>query len=356
MTSVLLRFCVVGLCFSAVPLRATDVSHHHRVTSQRLRQPTLGNIPDAVGSDSIQQTRSLVQGLGSHASLRDSVQTTSGEKAQRSSGGGAQGKNAPPDDPTVGWVDPLHEFEQTNHELKHTVDEANGRLVASVRHCHNEGNADCTNDVSVLQARGEVRVVRTVVHRVNALRAVAHELHREGIETQDAYRNATAALSTAKIALGVTQMERNTVDLKLETLHSIDKKWRVEMHTAAKTLLKHRENRDEAKKALLRAEKRRMDFLVELNGVLETVAGGNEAVDLTYEQAEETLKMADEREALAKKMINKAEIKLDEAYAQAKARQNAPVDPPLIMRNAQYKSSIVSSGGLSGFGRGGSDE
>jgi len=359
MATILIRLCVgLGLVASPQVLAADAAQHHHHhhrvVSHQRLRQPIVqGEVLDVSATKAATETRSLVQGLGSHTSVRDSDQQSSAEEA-RSAGAveAAHGKDVPPDDPTVGWVDPSTEFERTSHQLQHQVAEANMRLVAAVRRCHNEGNVDCTNDVSVLQARGEVRVVRTVVHRVNALRAVAHELHREGVETQGAYHNATAALSTAKIALGVTQMERSTVDLKLETLHSIDKKWRVEMHTAAKTLLKHRKDREEAKKGLLRAEQRRMDFLVELNGVLEAVAGGNEAVDLTYEQAEETLQKANEREGYAKKMISQAETKLDEAYDRAKVRQQAPASPPLVMQ----KSPIVQRGGLSNFGSGGSDD
>lgn len=283
----------------------------------------------------------LAAGVGAGAEGAES-EAQAAESASRSGPPGLT-------DPTVGWVDPLREFHATIGELKQIVKQADLALVSTLQKCREEGKStNCEASPEVLQARGEVRLVRTVVHRINALKAVATELQRESEETQAAYKNATESLANTKIALGVTQMERDTVDQKLETLHKVDKQWRVEMHSAAQTLLGRKQQRQAATKKVEAAEKKRLKFLVELNAVLEAVAGGNDAVDLTYENAEETLRRANEREVHAKELISKAEKKLDKAYHEpaAPVTQAPPLRGSRAATSDHGPSSVTTGAGM----------
>merc|ERR1719378_841125 len=109
--------------------------------------------------------------------------------------------------------------------------------------------------------------------------------------------------------------------MKLETLRSAEASWRSDMHEVAKKVLHEKKRVSQSERLVKEAEDRRLDFLSQLHAVLEGVAVGDQAAELTYEEAEMTLKGAKEREAHAKRMIFQAERMMDEAYQQAELGQ-----------------------------------
>merc|ERR1719284_2203306 len=118
-------------------------------------------------------------------------------------------------------------------------------------------------------------------------------------------------------------MQKKAIQMKLQSLKTVEATWRNDMHNVAKRVVIEKQHVEAAEKQTQVAEDRRLQFLAQLHAVLEGVAVGDQAAEITYEEAEETLKRAKEREAHAKKMIFQAEHLLDQAYGKAAERERA---------------------------------
>lgn len=245
-----------------------------------------------------------------------------------------------------GWADPAHEFTETLVQLKTAVERTEKDLLAALHGCHerhpdasdDKRTQTCEQDRAVAEVRGRMRRLKVAMQRVASLKPVAFALHREGVHAIQAYENTTALVQASKVRLGSTDMQRKALKLKLDSLQKIEGSWRKDMRGVAKNVLKEKKRLSETEKKMEGADQRRLQFLAKLHAVLEGVAVGDTAAELTYEEAEETLKKAKEREAHAKRMIYQAEHLLDHAYGkvdegeqQKKAARSAGA-PPIIRK------------------------
>lgn len=255
----------------------------------------------------------------------------------------------------IGWVDPVHEFHHTLMQLKKDIARTERDLQAALANCHSretqQGLSDhqaCNGDRAVAEVHGRMQRLKVAMHHVASLKPVAFELHREGTRALDSYKNTTELVMAAKVRLGATEMQRNAVQLKLENMRKVETAWRDQMHQVAKNVLEQKKRLGEAETRLSGAEEKRFGFLSKLHAIVEGVAVGDQAAEMTYEEAEATLKRARDRESAAKAQIFKAERMLDAVDGKVKEGE-------WNKKKAQSQGApniISNTGGVDNFGRG----
>merc|ERR1719387_1567607 len=138
-----------------------------------------------------------------------------------------------------------------------------------------------------------MRRLQVALKQVANLKPVAFLLRSQARNSSEALQNETAKLTTAQISMKSVVLSREAVHKKMETLEKLEDKWRTDVKDKAKELLDRRKEREKAEAAAQTAEEHRLQFLSQLNAVLEGVEVGDKAAELTYEEAEDTLHKAE---------------------------------------------------------------
>lgn len=222
-----------------------------------------------------------------------------------------------------GKIDPVADFRHALIQLKQTISETEALLVSAMSIC--KAQNDCSTNRQVLEVRGRMRRLQVAMHNVAQLKPVAFMIRNEAHNSSIQLQNSTDKLTAASISLNSVMMSREAVKAKLSSLQKLEARWRQDMKKMAKSVLETQHKREAAERKAQEVEQRRLQFLTQLNAVLEGVAVGDQAAELTYEEAEDTLMKAKGREVKAKKEIMEAERLLDKAYA--KQRENQEPNP-----------------------------
>jgi len=228
----------------------------------------------------------------------------------------------------------VHQFQGTLVQLKEAVLRTERDLQSALMSCQGrraEGEEQaqprtaqsCEQDRAIAEVRGRMRRLQVAMKRVASLKPVAFSLQKAGRHVLDTYKNTTDKLISAKVRRGAAEMQNKAIEMKLQSLKTIEASWRKDMHEVAKRVVIEKQKVEAAEKQTQAAEDRRLQFLAQLHAVLEGVAVGEDRAGITYEEAEETLKRAKEREARAKKQIFEAEHLLDVAHGKASERDQA---------------------------------
>lgn len=220
-------------------------------------------------------------------------------------------------------IDPVKDYQAALTQLKKAISDTEILLVSATRMCSTkEGSNSCEHNREVLEVRGRMRRLQVALKQVAGLKPVAFLLRNQAHNASDTLQNETAKLTTAQISMRSVILSREAVHKKMETLEKLEDKWRTDVKDKAKELLDRRKEREKAEAAAQTAEEHRLQFLSQLNAVLEGVEVGDKAAELTYEEAEDTLHKAERRELKAKKKIIYAERLVDSAYSkQAEVEQ-----------------------------------